>query len=379
MPAMWCRNSSSCILNSPAVRLTSGTGIETDPAFSPDGTRIAFTGEYDGNIDVFVVPASGGVPKRLTWHPAADRVLGWTPDGKRIIFGSTRTAYSRYGEMFTVPAEGGVEEKLPLPTGYQASMSADGQSIAYEPIGKAFVMWKRYRGGQTARIWLANLADSSITKVPRTNSNDFNPMWSGDRVYFLSDRNGAVTLFYYEKERRDLVTVSACDLLESFFDIQKELRAALTTAYLAELVEEFVPARAREDVIFRLLLAVLQALAGRGDLDFLTRYFEAWLLHSHGVLPDVKRCKKCRKDIEADGWLAPRRDGVYCGDCAPARKEEVRRELAQFLGWVRKNPPPRESVPGFGPAELKGIGTALQAMIVYHLEREPRSLRFLKA
>src|SRR5690349_5935054 len=138
-----------------AVRLTSGAGDETDPAFSPDGTRIAFTGEYDGNVDVFVVPATGGVPKRLTWHPAADRALGWTPDGKRIIFGSARTAYSRFGEMFSVPLEGGVEEKLPLPTGYQASMSADGQSIAYEPIGKAFVMWKRYRGGQTARIWLA--------------------------------------------------------------------------------------------------------------------------------------------------------------------------------------------------------------------------------
>jgi len=181
-----------------AVRLTSGTGNETDPAFSPDGTRIAFTGEYDGNVDVFVVAASGGVPKRLTWHPAADRVLGWTPDGKRIIFGSARTAYSRFGEMFTVPAEGGVEEKLPLPCGYQASMSPDGQSIAYEPTGKAFVMWKRYRGGQTARIWLASLADSSMTKVPRTNSNDFNPMWAGDRVYFLSDRNGPVTLFYYD-------------------------------------------------------------------------------------------------------------------------------------------------------------------------------------
>src|SRR6478672_12557598 len=114
-----------------ARRLTSGTGIETDPQFSPDGTQIAFTGEYDGNVDVFVVPAAGGVPKRLTWHPAVDRVLGWTPDGKRIIFGSSRTAYSRFAEMFTVPAEGGVEEKLPLPTGYEASMSADGQSIAY--------------------------------------------------------------------------------------------------------------------------------------------------------------------------------------------------------------------------------------------------------
>src|ERR1017187_4311337 len=100
--------------------------------------------------------------------------------------------------MFTIPAEGGVEEKLPLPCGYQASISPDGQSIAYEPTGKAFLMWKKYRGGQTARIWLARLSDSTMTKVPRTNSNDFNPMWAPDRVYFLSDRNGPVTLFYYD-------------------------------------------------------------------------------------------------------------------------------------------------------------------------------------
>jgi tricorn protease len=180
------------------VRLTSGIGIESDPAFSPDGKLIAFTGEYDGNVDVFVVPASGGIPKRLTWHPAPDRVLGWTPDGRRIIFSSPRTAYSRFAEMFTVPVEGGVEEKLPFPSGYEASMSPDGQSIAYEPIGKAFVIWKKYRGGQTSRIWLARMADSSITKIPRTNSNDFNPMWAGDRVYFLSDRNGPVTLFSYD-------------------------------------------------------------------------------------------------------------------------------------------------------------------------------------
>ena len=185
-----------------AVRLTSGSGNETDPAFSPDGTRIAFTGEYDGNVDVFVIPASGGVPKRLTWHPAADRVLGWTPDGKRIIFSSSRTAYSRFAEMFTVPVDGGVEERLPFPTGYEASMSPDGQSIAYEPIGRAFTMWKKYRGGQTTRVWLARLSDSSITKVPRTNSNDFNPMWAGDRVYFLSDRNGPTTLFSYDTKTR---------------------------------------------------------------------------------------------------------------------------------------------------------------------------------
>ena len=181
-----------------AVRLTSGAGTETDPSFSPDGKLIAFTGEYDGNVDVFVVPAAGGVPKRLTWHPASDRVLGWTPDSKRIVFSSPRTSYSRFNQMFTVPAEGGVEEKLPFPSGYEASISPDGQSIAYEPIGKAFTMWKKYRGGQTTRIWLARLSDSSVTKVPRTNSNDFNPMWAGERVYFLSDRNGAATLYSYD-------------------------------------------------------------------------------------------------------------------------------------------------------------------------------------
>ena len=185
-----------------AIRLTRGTGDETDPAFSPDGTQVAFTGEYDGNIDVFVVPAAGGTPKRLTWHPAADRVVGWTTDGKRIIFATNRTAYSRFSELYTVPATGGVEERVPLPTGYQASMSPDGQSLAYEPIGRAFTMWKKYRGGQTTRIWLARLSDSSITKVPRTNSNDFNPMWAGDRVYFLSDRNGPFTLFYYDTKSR---------------------------------------------------------------------------------------------------------------------------------------------------------------------------------
>ncbi|MBI4908460.1 MAG: PD40 domain-containing protein [Acidobacteria bacterium] len=181
-----------------AVRLTSGAGTETDPMFSPDGTRVAFTGEYDGNVDVFVIPASGGVPKRLTWHPSSDRVMGWTPDGKRILFSSARQAFSRYAEMYTVPAEGGIEERLPFPSGYEASMSPDGESIAYEPIGKAFVMWKKYRGGTTTRIWLARMSDSTVTKVPRANSNDFNPMWAGDRVYFLSDRSGPTTLFYYD-------------------------------------------------------------------------------------------------------------------------------------------------------------------------------------
>ena len=181
-----------------AKRLTSSPGSETNPVFSPDGSLIAFTGEYDGNVDVFVMPAEGGVPRRLTWHPAADVVLGWTPDGKRVLFTSGRNAYSRFSELYTVGLDGGLEERVPLPMGYEAAYSPDGKRLAYVPLSRAFAAWKRYRGGRTTPVWIAGLADSAIEKVPRANSNDFNPMWAGDKVYFLSDREGAVSLFSYD-------------------------------------------------------------------------------------------------------------------------------------------------------------------------------------
>jgi tricorn protease len=181
-----------------AQRLTVGPGVETSPLFSPDGSSIAFTGEYDGNVDVFVIPAEGGEPRRLTWHPSSDVVLGWTPDGREILFTSRRSAFSRFSELFTVSLDGGLPKKLPLPMGFEGSFSPDGKSIAYVPLSRAFRVWKRYRGGLATPIWIADLVDSSIEKVPRTDSNDFNPMWIGDKVYFLSDREGPVTLFAYD-------------------------------------------------------------------------------------------------------------------------------------------------------------------------------------
>ncbi|MEK7408426.1 MAG: PDZ domain-containing protein [Acidobacteriota bacterium] len=187
-----------------AVRLTTGPGVETNPVFSPDGARIAFTGEYDGNIDVFVMPASGGIPKRLTWHPSPDTVLGWTPDGKRILFASPRESYTFFSELFTVGLDGGFPEKLPLPMGWEGAYSPDGSRLAYVPIGRAFAVWKRYRGGRTTPIWIATLAGSRIEKVPRDNSNDFNPLWIGDKVYFLSDRAGAVALYSYDTRTRQV-------------------------------------------------------------------------------------------------------------------------------------------------------------------------------
>jgi tricorn protease len=185
-----------------ARRLTAGVGVETDPIFSPDGSQIAFTGEYDGNTDVFVIPAAGGTPRRLTFHPAADRAIGWTPDGKNIVFGSRRTSYSGFTRLFTVPVTGGFETQVPLDRAVMGSYSPDGTRLAYVPTDQWQRAWKRYRGGQTTPIWIATLRDSSVVKIPRDNSNDFDPMWVGDTIYFLSDRAGAVSLFAYDTKTK---------------------------------------------------------------------------------------------------------------------------------------------------------------------------------
>ncbi len=193
-----------------ATRLTAGAGMETEAAFSPDGNTIAFTGEYDGNVDVFAMPATGGVPKRVTYHPDADRVVGWTPDGKRILFRSNRLSFSRYNQLYTAPPDGGLPEVLPLPMATFGAYSPDGKHMVYAPIDGGqfatgfnnFVAWKRYRGGTASYLWLVNLADLSTEKIPRTDSNDIYPMWMGDKIYFLSDRNGRMTLFSYDPKSK---------------------------------------------------------------------------------------------------------------------------------------------------------------------------------
>jgi tricorn protease len=182
-----------------AKRLTTGVGTETDPQFSPDGTTIAFTGEYDGNVDVYTVPAAGGVPKRLTFHPGADTVVGWTPDGKRILFASGRKSYSGFPRLFTIALDGGgLPEELPLPMAERGSFSPDGAFIAYEPLSQWQPEWKRYRGGQMDYIWIARLSDSTIEKLPREKANDRYPMWVGDKVFFVSDRDGKYSLYSYD-------------------------------------------------------------------------------------------------------------------------------------------------------------------------------------
>jgi tricorn protease len=198
-----------------ASRLTTGTGIETDPVFSPDGTQIAFTGEYDGNTDVFVIPATGGVPKRLTYHPAVDSAVGWTPDGKSVIFRSNRESTSpRYTKLFKVSLTGGLPTALPLPIASSGKFSADGKYFAYSPVSggspfnySTYVAWRNYRGGLASSVWIADMATLDVVKVPRDRSNDFNPVWIDKRVYFLSDRNGPVTLFRFDPATKAVTEV----------------------------------------------------------------------------------------------------------------------------------------------------------------------------
>ena len=158
-------------------------------AFSPDGTQIAFTGEYDGNVDVYVVPAAGGVPRRLTCHPGADAAVGWTPDGKRVLFSSSRRrAIRTASRLFTVPAEGGFPTEVPLPIGRsRRRISPDGRSLAYVPDPQWQPAWKRYRGGRPRRIWIADArrfaasSQRSARRIPTTSI----PCGSATRLFPL--------------------------------------------------------------------------------------------------------------------------------------------------------------------------------------------------
>ena len=203
-----------------ARRLTSTPGPETEPHFSPDGAWIAYTATIAGNTDVYVVPTAGGDPRRLTYHPGPDHVRGWTPDGRRVIFASTRDSVPQqsFARLWTVSTDGGLPESLPLPRAFTGAYSSDGRRFAYQEISTVFVpewyeasMWRHYRGGRTQPIRVMNVADSSVEKLPWENSNDTNPVWIGNTVYFLSDRNFTVNLFSYDFATKSLKQLTKHD------------------------------------------------------------------------------------------------------------------------------------------------------------------------
>ena len=173
-----------------ARRLSSPKGRELFPKFSPDGRQVAFSGNYDGNTDVYVVSSEGGLPRRLTHHPDADLVVDWYPDGSAVLFRSTmESPVRRYHKLFRQPLEGGLPQPLPLAYGELASFNDDGSKMVFQIISREMRNWKRYRGGMASDLWLYDFGKKVSERITDFDGTDAVPMWRGDTVYFLSDRD----------------------------------------------------------------------------------------------------------------------------------------------------------------------------------------------
>ena len=194
-----------------AARLTTPRGEESFPRFSPDGSRIAYSANYDGNQDVYVVPTAGGVPVRVTHHPMADRVVDWYPDGRSLLIAtSMASSRQRYNQFYRVSAGGGLPEKLPVPYGEFGAISPDGRTLAYTPISQEFRTWKRYRGGWKGDIWLFDLQTYASENITHDESNDAQPMWHGRTLYFMSDRDSSArnNIWAYNLDTKQLHEVT---------------------------------------------------------------------------------------------------------------------------------------------------------------------------
>lgn len=193
-----------------AVRLTAHEGLELFPKYSPDGKWIAFTGQYDGDEQVYIIPSRGGVPKQLTFYPAKgpfpprrgydNIVYGWTPDGKYVLFRSLRDSngVTELGALYKVSVEGGLPEQLPMPTAGAGDYSPDGKKIVYSPLFRDFRTWKRYEGGWAQYLAIFDLNKHTFKKIAVSPRTERDPMWIKNAIYFVSDRDGTLNLYRYD-------------------------------------------------------------------------------------------------------------------------------------------------------------------------------------
>lgn len=187
-----------------AIRLTSDEGYESNPHFSNDGKMIAFTAQYDGNVDVYVMPSEGGEPKRLTYHPDGDFVQGWTPDGK-VLFRSGREAQpTMTNKFFTVSTDGGLPEALDIPRAAYGEMSPDGKHVAYTPITGWDAEWRNYRGGQAMPIWVVDLKTKDLVRTSQpTKERHLDPVWLNGWVYFMSERDYTMNIWAFNPSTKE--------------------------------------------------------------------------------------------------------------------------------------------------------------------------------
>ena len=172
-----------------ATQLSSPKGSEISPKFSPDGKQIAFSGNYDGNIDIYVIPSQGGLPTRVTHHGMADRIQDWYPDGQHLYYTSSmHSEKQRFNQFYKISSEGGLPEKLPMAYGEFGSLSPDAKKIAFTDKSRVFRNWKRYKGGMAADIFVFDLETLESENITRHEANDEMPMWHGESIYYLSDK-----------------------------------------------------------------------------------------------------------------------------------------------------------------------------------------------
>ncbi len=194
-----------------AVRVTAHPGLEIFPKFSPDGTQIAFTGQYDGDEQVYVVPTVGGVPRQLTFYPAKgplpdrwgydNQVYGWSPDGKSVLFRSMRQGWTLTDtRLYLASLSGGLPQQLPMSISGAGDLSPDGESVVFSPLTRDFRTWKRYQGGWAQDLYTFDLSTHQTKQITSNARTDRDPMWMGDRIYFASDRTGTLNLFYYDTQ-----------------------------------------------------------------------------------------------------------------------------------------------------------------------------------
>ena len=295
-----------------ARRLTGHDGYEMFPRYSPDGRWIAFTGQYDGNTEVYRIPAGGGEPVRMTFTPTLERddvadrmgpnniVMNWTPDGERVLFRSRKREFNSFkGHLYLTHPEGDIAEQLPLPRGGFASYSPDGSKLAYNRIFREFRTWKRYRGGMADDIWVYDFETRETVRITDTDAQDIIPMWYGNKIYFISDReeNGRMNLYVHDlesNETRKLTNFIEFDI--KFPSIGQRFIVFENGGYVYRFnlaTEEYsrVPIRVKDD-----------RLTGRGGLVDAKEF-----IHTFDVAPDGNRALfGARGDI----FTVPARSGI---------------------------------------------------------------------